>query len=332
MNTLVFFLGLCFVLNFIFLSCAKKIYLRFKSLRRDGPPFAGGVCFWLAFILSYLLYLEVNKISISRELIWLLSFSSILLAIEFIDDLREFSLKMKLPLQLIFIFLFLIQSKKIQIYFLPFWVNYLLSFLWIMGLTNAFNLLDIKDGLCSGVSLIIALTFVVASLLCGDYILVPIFLILSGGLASFYLLNLPPARVYMGNSGSHFLGFLFASLSIHLDYATLQNIPAVLVPLLVLAFPIIDTSFLILARLRKKMIPFKKSEDHLFLRLLKRGFPLEKILIAIYLTTLSWCMAGLFLLGGRNLASLILVILSLVLTSAIIGKAIYTVPDSFLKN
>lgn len=311
-----------FFLAFIFLTILKKLSLRFSVFKsKENIPLLGGVGIALSILLIFLLYHFRYNISFSHELINIFIFAYAILIIELFDDWHEFSLSKKVLIQIIIIALFLMNGKRVQIYFLSNWINYLISFLWIMGITNAFNHLDIKDSLCGGICLIISLFFSGASFLCGNYLLANLFLILSGALAAFCLFNLPPAKMYMGNSGSHFVGFLFASLSISLDYASLENAPALFTPLIILAFPIIDTFFLIFARLRKGLLPFKKSNDHISLRLISKGYSHKIILAMVYFVVLAWCGTGIFLLLGRLKIFGGFFVLAVLFTSYLIYKA-----------
>ncbi|MFH1504485.1 MAG: MraY family glycosyltransferase [Candidatus Omnitrophota bacterium] len=324
----------CRILNLIFIfSCAFILavfltsFLRRFSLkhnlfiRKKGVPYIGGIGFSLAFILCLYLSFIIRGVILPFQFLWIIIFSFILLAIGFVDDLKEFSLKTKVAAQLAFIFLFLIFAKKIQIYFLPGWANYIVSFLWIAGITNAFNHLDVADGACGGISLIISLAFLVIFLKTASF-LAFVFAGLSGALFAFMFFNLPrlehrgrpKAKVFMGNSGSHFLGFLFAALSIYGDYAVLRSPWALLIPVLVLGLPIIDTLYLITARALKKVSPLRKSNDHIILKFLSQGYSQKKMLAGIYFIAVLWPLSGVFLLNGISAGFWILLSSSLLAT------------------
>ena len=304
----------------LFLIIGKHLSTQFSIFKNeDNISLLGGIGFSLAFYSGILFYYCTRTITFDSQLLYILIFALVILLLELFDDWREFSLLKKVIFQIIIIGLFLSLGKRIQIYFLPPWVNYLISFLWIMGITNAFNLLDIKDGLCSGMSCIITLTFGIISLLCKNYILGAVFFMLSGALLSFYFFNFPPATIYMGNSGSHFIGFLLGSLSIYLDYAGLDNVGALFAPIILLALPIIDTFFLIFARSKKKILPLRKSDDHIFLRLLQRKVSYRKALGVMYFLTLSWCTTGIFLTARNGFVFKILFFIASLLTFIIMA-------------
>lgn len=314
-----FFLFLSsFILGAVFLFILGKISLKFNLFEpKRKVPYAGGLAIAFSFVICYVLFNSGN-LTIPPTFLWTLIFAFLLLVIEFVDDLRDFSLKSRLVIQIIFVFLFLLYGKKIQIYFFPSWLNYIFSFFWIMGITNAFNLIDIGDGLCAGVSLTASLSFLAVSLITGNPLLSSLFASLSGAIFIFLIFNLPPAKIFMGNSGCHFLGFLFAALSMYGDYATLDNPVSFIAPILILAFPIIDTTFVVFARMKRGMMPLKKSDDHIFLRLLATGVNIKKALFIIYFVSLLWGLSGIFIVFGFNPVFLITVILACLFTSKII--------------
>ena len=310
------------ILTAALLAILRKISLKSNLfISKEGVPYIGGPAIFLSLVFSYLAFFSFAGIKLPPEIVTIFIFFFILAAIEFIDDMKDFSLRMKVIMQIIFIFFFLLYAKRVQIHFLPSWANYLISFLWIMGITNAFNLLDISDGLCAGVALTISLAFMAVSFIKADFVLFGLFTVLSGTLLSFMIFNFPPAKVFMGNSGSHLLGFLFASLSIYGDYAALDNKIALLTPLLILFFPIIDTFILIIMRLKRGIIPLKKSNDHIFLYLLKAGYTHKKSLAKVCFVNLLWVISGVAVVFGINPIFIIFIILAALYTLRVILNA-----------
>lgn len=310
-----------FIFSLFLITFLRKLSLKFNILTvNNSTPHIGGIGFILPFIICYLSLSSMAEMVIPFYIIRIIVFSLALLLIGFIDDLREFSLKVKVTVQIILIFLFLIYGKRIQIYFLPYSINYLISFLWIMGVLNAFNHLDVADGLCGGISLIISLTFL-AIFVSIDRSLALMFVALSGVLLAFNIFNYPPAKVFMGNSGSHFLGFLFAAIAMEGDYATLDNISALFLPILVLALPLIDTTYLIVIRIKKNILPLKKSNDHIVLRYLSKGYSYRKSLLGLYAITIGWCLSGLLILNGVNIVFFISLVTAILGTILMIIKA-----------
>jgi UDP-GlcNAc:undecaprenyl-phosphate GlcNAc-1-phosphate transferase len=327
---LVIFL-LSFFSGFVLLNILKRFSFKepfFK--RKNNTPFLGGTGLLLSFAFGFLPLFVYKNIYISSELTHILIFAFIVFIIGLLDDFKEFSLFKKIFIQVIVIGLFLVRGKPIQIYFIPLWANYFVSFLWIMGITNVFNLLDIGDGFCAGVSLITGLAFFIVLFISGNFITAGLFACVCGALLSFLIFNFPPAKIMLGNSGSHFLGFLFAALSMHGDYATLNNPFSVLIPLVILAFPMIDTLYLIVIRLKKGIAPLKKSNDHIFLHLLFSGKGIKHALLDTYLVTFLWGVSGIFLTFGINIFFLSFVTLAILFSARLIFIANKKGTDTFL--
>jgi UDP-GlcNAc:undecaprenyl-phosphate GlcNAc-1-phosphate transferase len=142
-------------------------------------------------------------------------------------------------------------------------------------------------------------------------------LALAGAVFSFLIFNLPPAKIYMGNSGSHFLGFVLAATALIISYAGLERKIALASPLLILGFPIFDTAFLILIRLSKKKLPFQKSNDHLVFRLLASGYSKRSALTAIIILCLFFSLCGVMLIKASNPIAAILITLVVLVCSII---------------
>ena len=189
-----------------------------------------------------------------------------------------------------------------------FWLNAVITFFWILGMTNAFNLLDIMDGLAAGTSLIVSSAFLLIGFLSADLNVQVISLTLCAVSAGFLIFNLPPAKVYLGNAGSHFFGLLIASIALMVHYASSGNAFALLSPVMILGLPIMDTILLILFRIIKKRMPFSKSRDHIALKIGALGFsPLKTILIMYLLGSIFAC-CGVVLTQVNNLFAAVITI------------------------
>ncbi len=160
------------------------------------------------------------------------------------------------------------------------WVSLPLTFLWIVGLTNAFNLLDIMDGLCVSQAVVCTLGLTLIALP-GEYLYVNFAaLALLGACLAFWPFNHAKHKVFLGDSGSNLLGFLVAALSIGTAYSEQTNW-GFLAPLFLAAVPLFDTSFVVLARLVKGKNPLRGSNDHLALRLKNKGYSPRTIVLAL---------------------------------------------------
>ncbi|MDD5618488.1 MAG: hypothetical protein PHG69_05275, partial [Candidatus Omnitrophica bacterium] len=118
--------------------------------------------------------------------------------------------------------------------------------------------------------------------------------------SGFLVFNLPPARVYLGNSGSHFLGFMICAIALILHYASKNNAFALLSPIIILWLPITDTLLLIIFRVMKKRMPFKKSNDHIAFRIRFSSSPIRTIMV-MFLLCFIFSFAGVILTKVSNL-------------------------------
>lgn len=313
-----FFLGLMAV-NFF-----RKLALRSKALMLKGVPLIGGISVGIVFIILSLFALYFYKVS-SMVVIGALVSSGIMLILGLLDDLREMSIISKFLVQIAATALLISFGVRTHIVSIGNPANIIITFIWVLAITNAFNHLDIMDGLAAGVAIISSLGFFIISAINQDAGSAALSLVLAGALFSFLIHNLPPARIYMGNAGSHFLGFALAAIALIISYApTMDRKIALLSPVLILGFPIFDTAFVMLMRLNKKKIPFKKSDDHLALRLLGNGYPKNKTLFLMLFLSVLFVLSGIALSKVPNLPGLALLVLVILVCTAItilLGKS-----------
>lgn len=161
----------------------------------------------------------------------------------------------------------------------------IITIIWIVGITNAINLIDGLDGLSSGVSLIACLSLLIVFIINGSS-LVSIILItaLAGAIVGFLPYNFNPARTFLGDTGSNFLGFMLSIISI-MGIAKTYTAIVIIAPLLVLALPIFDTSFAIIRRIireRSLKAVFKADRGHLHHKLIDRGYTTKQAVFILY--------------------------------------------------
>jgi UDP-GlcNAc:undecaprenyl-phosphate GlcNAc-1-phosphate transferase len=157
---------------------------------------------------------------------------------------------------------------KMQVVFLPWWVTVPLTVLWMLAATNAFNLIDVMDGLSSGVGAVAALFFAAIALATGMTPFAFLGAALAGGLLGFRHYNTEPARIYLGDTGSLFCGFLLGALAFVNPY-TGRHWLGLVAPLLILGVPLFDMLFVMWVRYRRGMPVMLGSPDHVALRLRK---------------------------------------------------------------
>ncbi|HJO79494.1 MAG TPA: MraY family glycosyltransferase, partial [Acidimicrobiales bacterium] len=160
-------------------------------------------------------------------------------------------------------------------------VNMGLTILWFVGITNAFNLLDNMDGLAAGLAAIASLTIFAIATTNGQFLVAGLSVGLAGCTVGFLRHNFHPARIYMGDGGSLFIGFLVAYLGIKLRFQG-ERLLSALVPMLVCSVAIFDTSLVTISRLATGRSPFIGGQDHVSHRLVRLGLPVPVAVGTIY--------------------------------------------------
>jgi hypothetical protein len=186
------------------------------------------------------------------------------------------------------------------------------TMVWLVGVTNAVNLIDGLDGLAAGISAIACGVIAVMAVLAGNVILAIIMLAMLGSLAGFLCFNFNPARIFMGDCGSLFLGFMIAAASV-LTASMTETLVGIAMPILVMGIPIFDTFFCMLRRFLQRRGMMSADRGHFHHRLLDMGLSQHHVAIIAYLITLAISGLGLFLLVTQSAASVIIFVCCLVL-------------------
>lgn len=187
-----------------------------------------------------------------------------------------------------------------------------ITLLWILVLTNSFNFLDNMDGLSSGIGLIAAILFAAVMLSAGDQPRVLVggmMLILAGSLSGFLMHNWPPARIFMGDSGSYFIGMLLATMTVvGTFYEGTGSRHVILAPLCILAVPLYDFCSVMVIRLREGRSPFHPDKSHFSHRLVELGLPPQRAVLTIYLATLTTGLGALLLYRVQGWSGALLIV------------------------
>ncbi|MCI0621962.1 MAG: undecaprenyl/decaprenyl-phosphate alpha-N-acetylglucosaminyl 1-phosphate transferase [Acidobacteria bacterium] len=255
--------------------------------QREPVPYLGGLSVYLSFLLATGLIYQY-----SREVLGILLAGAIIVILGLIDDLGVLSPQVKLLGQFIAACVLVKASIYIKLAILPIWLAIPLTILWVMAITNAFNLIDIMDGLASGVGAIAALILVIVNYRSGRELIVPLSIALAGSLLGFLRYNFRPARIYLGDAGSLFVGLMLAALSMNGAYTRVSLLGAI-APLLILGVPIFDMLLVMYLRFRRGIPVMQGSPDHFALRLRRWRLSVEQTVLASY--------AAAALLGGLAL-------------------------------
>jgi len=258
-------------------------------------PRMGGLAIYLAFIISFFCVMPLipEGMLLGKDLNLLkavLVGGTIIILTGALDDRFELSAKLKLVLQIVAACV-VVFGFNISIEFVssPFgenmqqindWIGIPVTILWIVGVTNAINLIDGLDGLASGVSGIAIGTILIMAIIMGFTPVILLSTLLLGGIIGFLRYNFYPAKIFMGDSGSLFLGFCLAMLSlISFKQVTLVSF---VIPLLIIGVPLSDTFFAIIRRLVNKKPIFAPDKGHLHHRLQDLGYSHRKTVLMIW--------------------------------------------------
>jgi UDP-GlcNAc:undecaprenyl-phosphate/decaprenyl-phosphate GlcNAc-1-phosphate transferase len=254
--------------------------LRARVLQsRSGIPLVGGIAVWIVYSL-FCQYLAGSRLVDAPQSLAIVLSGCIVVAGGIWDDIRELSVAAKLILQVCAVSVLVSLGIRTHIFFLNTWANIAVTYLWVLAVTNAFNLLDIMDGLCATITLVVAFGLFIICVFNRDIQSTRLLIVVIGATAGFLVLNAPAAKLYLGNAGSHYLGFVLAAVSIQISYASASRQAALISPVFIMGFPLFDMIFVALVRLRKGRSALAKSRDHLALRFLKLGHsPVNALLI-----------------------------------------------------
>jgi len=246
-----------------------------------ATPLLGGAAIYLAFILALVFLGDrfyINQVAGIFLGATMVSFLGVW------DDRRGLTPWVKLIGQLLAGSVLLLTEVRIS--FLP-WepLNIAATLLWVVGITNAMNLLDNMDGLSGGVAAIAAIFFLLFAAMSKQYLVGALAAALVGACAGFLFYNLNPASIFMGDTGSLFLGFMLAAVGIKLRFPDNSAFVTWMVPVLVLAVPLFDTGLVTISRLRRGLNPLTTpGKDHLSHRLARlTGSPREAVLLCYLL-------------------------------------------------
>lgn len=273
---------------------------RTRDIHVTPVPLLGGAAIYLGFMAALLLFGDRAYI---RELVAILLGATLVSLFGLADDRWGLGAAAKLGGQALAAVVLLLGGTQVQLFAQP-WLNWALTIAWVVGITNAINFLDNMDGLSGGVATIAAAFFLLlAAMNEPRQVLVgAMSAALLGACLGFLRYNLNPATIFMGDTGSLFIGFVLAALAIKLRF--LSNIPLVtwMVPVCVLALPIFDTCLVVVARLRRGVNPFTTAgKDHLSHRLHALGLTRREAVLTCYLIAGACGLVGVYLTQARPL-------------------------------
>lgn len=307
-----------------------------RRMHKKPIPRLGGLAIFLAFLCGMLVFGEID-----RQMLCILIGASMIVILGIFDDVMALGAKLKFVVQ--------IAAAAVPVCFgglridmfsnlNPFSENPYFSLgifaipvtvIWIVGITNAVNLIDGLDGLAVGVSSIASLTMLAVGLLVGELPVAVTMAALTGACVGFMPYNINPAKIFMGDTGSTFLGFMLATMSI-MGMFKFYAIVSFAVPFLILGLPIFDTAVAIIRRVLSGRSPMSPDRGHVHHRLMDMGFNQKQSVAILYAISGTLGLAAVVLTSRGEIRAMVLV-LAVILAIAV-GTRIVLSIDKHLNH
>ena len=341
----VLFMIFAFIVSFAFTFATTPLVRRFafkigaidipkdnRRMHKKPTPRIGGLAIIFGFTVATLCFAQP-----SRQLYGTLAGAAIIAVMGVIDDCKNLPAKLKFVIQIIAALVVVFAGDiKIDVFtnpnflsdnpywVLPEWLSVTLTVIWIVFITNAVNFIDGLDGLPAGVSAIMSISLVFISIRVGEYSIAILGIALMGSCFGFLPFNFNPAKIFMGDTGSTFLGFMLATLSIQGVFKSYAVI-SFAVPLLILGLPLFDALFAMIRRILRGQSPMTADRGHLHHRLVDMGFSQKQTVFILYAISGVLGITAVLLAESGVLRALLLVIcvLILLLIGSMLGKNSY---------
>lgn len=348
--------ALAFIVAFLSTPIAKRIALKLNAI--DVPkdnrrmhskpiPRLGGLAIINGFFVSIIFSIVTSFfdgfkiINIDFRFVSFLGGLVIIIMGSCLDDIKPLDAKIKLIFQVLAAIVIVVGGTRIETFTnpfsdsgfsnLPLYISYPLTIFWIVGITNALNLMDGLDGLAAGVASISSLSLFLVSMISGLWDTAIITAALAASSLGFLPYNFNPAKIFMGDTGSAFLGFSLAVISIQSTLKTYTAI-AIVIPMLVLGLPLFDTIFAIIRRLITGKSPMKADRGHIHHKLIDMGLTHRQSVVVLYTASSILGLTAIVMAEKGAISALILIIAVAIF---IVGGGKYMNimdDDSHLKN
>ncbi|QEK13691.1 undecaprenyl/decaprenyl-phosphate alpha-N-acetylglucosaminyl 1-phosphate transferase [Crassaminicella thermophila] len=281
-----------------------------RRVHKSPIPRMGGLAIYLGFLVSVLVALPLDK-----KMIGMLIGGTLIVLMGIVDDIKPLSAKTKLAGQLISAIILVYCGMKIGKLNIPFTdiqikfqlLSIPVTIFWIVGITNTINLIDGLDGLAAGVAIIAALSLSYVAYVNGRYETAIMTLAIAGASMGFLPYNFNPAKIFMGDTGSLFLGYMLAAISID---GLIKGATAIatVVPVLALGLPIFDTTFAILRRAINGRPIMQPDKGHLHHKLLSTGMGQKRTVLILYAISSVFGVSAALMSSSKSWDSLFLII------------------------
>ena len=283
-----------------------------RRMHKVPIPRLGGLAIFIAFLLTTLIFADID-----RQLQGILLGSVMIVVLGVLDDIMALKALPKLIVQIAAAGIAVYHGCVIQFFSNPNvfsdvsyvnlgWLSIPISIIWIVAITNAVNFIDGLDGLAVGVSAISTASLIVIALLVSETNIAMVLIALLGACLGFIPYNMNPAKIFMGDTGATFLGYILATLSIT-GLFKLYAIISFAVPFLILGVPIFDICFAFLRRIAKGQNPMVADRGHVHHRLIDMGFSQKQSVAIAYMLAAILGLAAVLLTSSGELRALVLI-------------------------
>lgn len=328
-HNVIFMVLASFIVSLLLVPIMKKVSIHVnamampnkRTIHNKPMPQLGGLAIYLSFIICYMVFGQITT-----QMLSIIIASLIIILFGFVDDINPLKARYKLIGQIIAacIIVFYGNIMLQEVYIFDYYVNFgalapYLTIFFIVGAINCINLIDGLDGLASGISVIYFLTVsviaIITSRLGGLDIVLSVLML--GSTFGFLVYNFPPAKIFMGDTGSQFLGFIIAIISL-LGFKNV-TFNSLVVPITILAIPIFDTLFAILRRFFKGEPIGVADKEHFHHQLLKMKFTPRTTVLIIYLIDIAFATISILIsIGDNKVASYLYIVLILFLIFVVV--------------
>jgi UDP-GlcNAc:undecaprenyl-phosphate/decaprenyl-phosphate GlcNAc-1-phosphate transferase len=273
-----------------------------RKIHTNPVPLMGGIAIYVSFILALIFFGDRRYIN---EVVGIFVGASLVSLMGIIDDRKGLGSYIKLGGQVVAATILIYSGVQVRLF--GNWMDIALTLLWVVGITNAFNLLDNMDGLSGGVAMIAAVFFTLLSAMSDQYLVGALAAALAGASAGFLIYNWNPAYIFMGDTGSLFLGFLLAAVAIKLRFPSNSATITWMIPVLVLALPIFDTTLVFISRLRRGKNPLTAAgKDHVSHRLARLTNSRREAVLICYLIAGAVGLSSIYLTEAQPIEAIII--------------------------
>lgn len=300
-----------------------------RKIHKGDIPRLGGIGIIIAFIISCLTYFLLSPEAKIEHVLPLIISGSIIFVFALIDDFFNLRALFKLIFQLIAVFIVILNGYRFKTFCaweLPLWFSYLFTFFWMLGIINAYNLIDGLDGLCGGLSFLVIASLGIIFFNSAEST-AGICFIMAAAILGFLIYNKPKAKIFMGDGGSQFMGFMISALPLYYSTANFEY-NKILVMIVLVSIPMLDTIAAMWRRTREHRSFMSADSRHIHHKLIALGITKVQTLAALLSIQIFLCLAaglGMFLKEDKGSILLTVVFVFMITFYSSIHFIYYTV-------